>query len=144
MTGGALSLVRAAPEGSDVVDSGALLSESGVEYPITEGVPVLVRQDQFAEGQKETVDSFSWKWTQAKNYRDTINAYYTQWYLDRYGFKTEASLAKFLEGKKTTLDAGTAHGRDAEMYSRNSSATIFGIDISQGVARPSKAESTRR
>jgi len=133
VTGGPLSLVRAAPEGSDVIDSGALLSESGVEYPITDGVPVLVRQDQFAEGQKETVDSFSWKWTQAQNYRSSTNAHYTQWYLDRYGFKTEEALSKFLVGKKTILDAGTAHGRDAEMYARNSSATIFGIDISQGI-----------
>lgn len=133
VSGGPLSLLRSAPEGSDVVDSGALVSSSGVEYPIIDGVPVLVRQDQFSEGQKETVESFSWKWTKAKNYRDTTNAHYTQWYLDRYGFGNEAALATFLAGKKTILDAGTAHGRDAEMYSRNSSATIFGIDISQGI-----------
>jgi SAM-dependent methyltransferase len=31
------------------------------------------------------------------------------------------------------LDAGTAHGRDAMMYVRNSSAAVFGVDISSGI-----------
>lgn len=133
VTGERLTLINAAPAGSDTIESGALRSPSGTEYPITEGVPVLVRPDQFAEGQKETVDSFSWKWTKAKNYRSATNAHYIQWYLDRYGFRTEEALSAFLKNKKTILDAGTAHGRDAEMYARNASATVFGIDISYGI-----------
>lgn len=133
ITGERLSLERATPEGADVVEAGVLRSGSGAEYPIIDGVPVLVRQDKFAEGQKETVDSFSWKWTKAKNYRSATHGHYIKWYLDRYGFGTEEALAAFLKGKRTILDAGTAHGRDAEMYARNSSATVFGIDISYGI-----------
>ena len=130
-----LSLVPG-PEGGGAADelvSGTLRAASGAEFRITGGVPVMVQEDLFAEGQKETVDSFSWKWEQAKDYRKTTEAHYLKWYLDRYGFHTEENLARLLAGKKTILDAGTAHGRDAEMYVRNSSATVFGIDIGYGI-----------
>ncbi|MBK9266970.1 MAG: class I SAM-dependent methyltransferase [Polyangiaceae bacterium] len=130
-SGERLSLTNA-PDG-DEIDAGILKSESGAEYRISGGVPGMVREDKFAEGQKETVESFSWKWEKAKHYRKTTEGHYVKWYLDRYGFGTEENLAKLLEGKKNILDAGTAHGRDAEMYVRNSKATVFGIDISYGI-----------
>lgn len=133
VSGEALSLRDGAPGDSPEITSGSLVAETGAGYPITDGVPVLVRGDQFSEGQKETVDSFSWKWQKAQNYRASTSAHYTQWYLDRYGFKTEEGLARFLADKKAILDAGTAHGRDAAMYARNSQALVFGIDISQGI-----------
>jgi SAM-dependent methyltransferase len=113
--------------------SGDLLAPSGTRYRIEDGVPLLVRPDQFAEGQGETVESFSWKWRRAQNYRGATIGHYSQWYLDRYGFSNVENLGKFLSGKKRVLDAGTAHGRDAEMYAKNSPATVFGIDISFGV-----------
>lgn len=131
VSGEPLTLVDA-PEG-DVVDSGILRSSSGAEYRISGGVAGMVREDKFEEGQKETVESFSWKWEKAQHYRKTTEAHYVQWYLDRYGFGSEANLAKFLENKTRILDAGTAHGRDAEMYVRNSKATVFGIDIGYGI-----------
>jgi SAM-dependent methyltransferase len=92
-----------------------------------------VRTDQFARGQRETVDSFSWKWNRARNYRGATLAHYSSWYLQRYGFADESLLRTFLASKGRILDAGTAHGRDAEMYLRNSRATVFGVDISHGV-----------
>jgi arsenite methyltransferase len=132
VSGEPLTLSEAKYEGTEIV-SGKLSSASGSSYPIEGGVPALVRADQFAEGQKETVDSFSWKWQRATNYRSSTLGHYLQWYLDRYGFGTEAELAQFLATKTRILDAGTAHGRDAEMYSRNTKAQIFGLDISYGV-----------
>jgi len=132
ISGEPLTLSEAKYDGTEIV-SGKLSSASGSTYPIEGGVPALVRADQFAEGQKETVDSFSWKWQRATNYRSSTLGHYLQWYLDRYGFGTEAELAQFLATKTRILDAGTAHGRDAEMYSRNTKAQIFGLDISYGV-----------
>ncbi|MEJ7730206.1 MAG: class I SAM-dependent methyltransferase [Polyangiaceae bacterium] len=119
------------PEGE--VAAGALLAEDGTRYPIVDGVPDMVRRDKFAEGQAETVESFSWKWKKAQHYRQSTIGHYTQWYLDRYGFGSEEKLAALLSGKKRILDAGTAHGRDAAMYARSSSATVFGVDISAGI-----------
>jgi len=132
VSGEPLTLSDATLDGEEIV-SGKLSAKSGAVYPVDGGVPALVRADQFSEGQKETVDSFSWKWQNATNYRSSTLGHYLQWYLDRYGFGTEAKLAEFLSNKTRILDAGTAHGRDAEMYSRNTKATIFGLDISYGV-----------
>jgi SAM-dependent methyltransferase len=133
ISGEALTLASSEPREGPEVEKGELVAASGAKYPITEGVPSLVRADQFSEGQKETVESFSYKWQKAKEYRKTTEGHYVQWYLDRYGFGAEKALADFLKDKKRILDAGTAHGRDAEMYVRNSTATVFGIDISYGI-----------
>ncbi len=120
-------------QGENEIVSGELRAASGATYRIEDGVPLLVRTDQFQEGQGETVESFSWKWRRAQNYRGATLGHYSQWYLDRYGFKTVDALSRFLAGKQRILDAGTAHGRDAEMYAKNSPASVFGIDISFGV-----------
>jgi len=133
LTGDSLTLADPVPPSGPEVGSGRLVSRAAVEYPIIEGVPVMVRDDCFAEGQKETVESFSWKWNRAKNYRTATQQHYVTWYLQRYGFGTVNKLAAFLADKKTILDAGTAHGRDAQMYVENSTATVFGIDISSGI-----------
>ena len=58
VSGESLTLSDAKYDGTEIV-SGKLSSKSGITYPIDGGVPALVRADQFAEGQKETVDSFS-------------------------------------------------------------------------------------
>lgn len=131
MTGEPLVLEGAL--GDPEVVSGTLRSASGNAYPVEDGVPVLVRRDRFEDGQSETVDAFSYKWRAAKDYRRTTDAHYTKWYLDRYGFGAEDRLAALLAGKRRVLDAGTAHGRDAEMYVRCSEATVYGIDISAGI-----------
>jgi len=133
VTGEPLTLSSIDSAEGDEILAGKLSSPSGTTYPIESGVPSLLRTDQFSEGQKETVESFSWKWQKAKNYRSATQGHYLQWYLDRYGFGSEERLAAFLKPKRTILDAGTAHGRDAEMYVRNSSATVFGVDISYGI-----------
>jgi SAM-dependent methyltransferase len=133
-TGSGLTLRDPAVErGGEELAGGSLVSESGSAYPIVGGVPDLVVREGFAEGQGETVDSFSWKWERATHYRESTLAHYTQWYLDRYGHGTEERLAAFLQGKQRLLDAGTAHGRDAAMYARNTDATVFGVDISSGI-----------
>ena len=133
INGDALTLVDAQAAAGGEVIAGKLVSASGASYPIVDGVPVMVRDDHFQEGQKATVDSFSWKWDHATEYRSATIDHYKSWYLSRYGFGTEAKLAELLAGKQRILDAGTAHGRDAQMYVQNSAATVFGIDISSGI-----------
>lgn len=131
--GGRLTLADGATTADGEILAGTLVAASGARYPIIDGVPDLVDRAGFADGQAETVDSFSWKWQKATGYRTSTIAHYTKWYLDRYGFQSEARLADLLRGKTRILDAGTAHGRDAAMYARNSTATVFGLDISAGI-----------
>src|SRR5262249_44995903 len=115
------------------IRSGRLTARSGPTYPIVEGVPIMVVPDTFAAGQAETRESFSEKWRRAPRYREATHAHYLQWYLDRYGFNTVDGLRDFLQSKRRILDAGTGHGRDSELFARNSAATVFGIDISDGI-----------
>lgn len=133
-TGEALRLADAEPADGERVERGVLVSDAGARYPIEAGVPELLTEDHFVPGQRETVDSFSWKWERAPSYREATRAHYQRWYLERYGFRDEADLADWLSGKRCILDAGTAHGRDAELYARLCpKATVVGIDISTGV-----------
>lgn len=115
------------------IRSGVLRSASGHEYLVIDGVPVLVRPETFAPGQAATRASFSEKWRLAPNYREATREHYLQWYCERYGFGDLPGLRAFLSGKRRVLDAGTGHGRDAETFSRNSSAEVFAIDISDGI-----------
>ncbi len=133
VTGERLTLVAVDPDG-DEIEAGVLRSESGASYPIIDGVPRLIRDAEMGEEQKKTVESFSWKWQKAEQYRTATLEHYTRWYLDRYGFRTEEALGQFLAGKTRMLDAGTAHGRDAALYTRTTtSGEVFGIDISLGI-----------
>jgi len=132
--GGPLRLVDAQPPDSDDVERGTLVGDDLSRYAIEAGVPELLDPTLFERGQRETVDSFSWKWDRAPHYREATLPHYKRWYLERYGFDDEAALGRFLSTKRCILDAGTAHGRDAELYARLCpNATVVGIDISTGV-----------
>jgi SAM-dependent methyltransferase len=132
-TGAPLELLGRWPLAGAEVLSGRLRAPTGRDYPIIDGIPVLLATETFAPGQAETRESFSAKWQRAPGYREASKGFYVQWYLDRYGFRTLERLRAFLEPKRHVLDAGTGHGRDAELYATNSTATVFGIDISDGI-----------
>lgn len=116
------------------IDSGRLVSTSGRAYAIERGVPVLLDPAMFAPGQAETRASFSEKWQRAPNYREDTKAHYVSWYLERYGYGDLAGLRRFLAPKQRILDAGTGHGRDAQLYAENAPhAGVVGLDLSAGI-----------
>ena len=112
-TGEPFERIDGKSEGEEII-SGTLHTVSGKVCRINDGIPVFVASAELDDEQRDTVESFSWKWEYAKNYRKDTKAHYIQWYLNRYGFGAKDALARFLQGKKMILDAGTAHGRDAE------------------------------
>jgi SAM-dependent methyltransferase len=132
-TGQPLDLTGAVPGNGAEVRSGCLTTRAGRAYRIVDGVPVMLEPETFAEGQAETRESFSEKWRRAPRYREATQSHYVQWFLDRYGFKTVDGLRGFLSPKRRILDAGTGHGRDSELFAKNSTATVFGVDISEGI-----------
>ncbi len=133
VTGRSLEITDETTDASGEVLSGELSGGQSRRYPVVDGVPSLLVPEDWPEGQRETQESFSWKWKQAPNYRNATKPHYLNWYLQRYGFRDASGLAKFLEGRKNILDAGTGHGRDTELFATNSTATVFGIDISYGI-----------
>ena len=132
-TGEPLYLLEARSEDGTEIHSGCLRTKAGREYRIVGGVPIMLLPETWALGQAETRESFSEKWRLAPNYREATRAHYVQWYLDRYGFETLEGLRSFLSCKHRILDAGTGHGRDVELFAQHSRATVFGIDISEGI-----------
>jgi SAM-dependent methyltransferase/uncharacterized protein YbaR (Trm112 family) len=128
----ALEDARTDPTTGEITE-GRLTSASGRTYVIDRGVPVLLDPATFAPGQRETRESFSEKWRRAPDYRAATRSHYERWYLERYGFGDLPTLAAFLADKELILDAGTGHGRDAEMYARHSQAQVVGLDLSEGI-----------
>jgi SAM-dependent methyltransferase len=132
-TGERLRLANGAGPNATEILSGCLKSASGREYQIVDGVPVMLLPDTWSAAQSETRESFSEKWRRAPNYREATRTHYVRWYLERYGFGTAHGLRQFLAAKRRVLDAGTGHGRDAELFADSSQAAVFAVDISDGI-----------
>jgi ubiquinone/menaquinone biosynthesis C-methylase UbiE/uncharacterized protein YbaR (Trm112 family) len=132
VTGSSLQLVGRSPDTGAEINSGQLQAD-GRSYEVIDGIPVLLATDTLAPGQAETLASFAEKWKLVPNYRIATRDHYTEWYLERYGFKTLNRLREFLETKQRILDAGTGLGRDAELFAHNTSGTVYAVDASSSV-----------
>lgn len=83
--------------------------------------------------QQHTNDSFSEKWTEYENTNEKDKFYDMQkkWYLNLYGFQSEADLAHFLSSKKYILDAGCGLGYKAKWFADLApDSIVIGMDFS--------------
>lgn len=133
-TGEKLSL-RVESERDGEIIEGELISSSGRRYSITGGVPRMLPAELIDEGQQETGDAFSAKWRRAKDFghEEKSRSFYVNWYLERYKLGTIEALRDFLSSKTRILDAGTGNGRDSRLYAENSTAQVFGVDLSASI-----------
>jgi SAM-dependent methyltransferase len=120
-----LTLKVGRAEGDDVLEGE--LTANGASYPIRSGIPSFVPQ---AVADDQTVRSFAQKWDKHRYYRQHTARFYTDWYVQRYGFGDVEGLRRFLSDKKLVLDAGTGAGRDASNFAQHSTATVYGVDTS--------------
>ena len=114
-------------DGEDVL-AGTLSFRGGQTYTLRDGIPDFV-SDEVAQNQ--TVRSFSQKWARHHYYREHTRKFYTDWFLQRYGFLALSNLQSFLRDAKFVLDAGTGSGRDAVTFAELSSALVFGADTAR-------------
>jgi SAM-dependent methyltransferase/uncharacterized protein YbaR (Trm112 family) len=119
---------------NDEIVSGTLVTPRGTVYPIINGIPrfISIVNDP---GQLRTAAVFSRKWRTVPEFgkeRHTRQTYKT-WYLQRYGFRTEKALSRFLDQKEFILDAGTGVGRDALWFVQLSRGTVFGLDLANTI-----------
>lgn len=112
----------------DEVLGGTLVGIDETSYSIRGGIPDFVPADV---AQSQTVRSFAQKWSAHQYYRDHTSRFYTDWYLQRYGFHETKTLREFLRGKEFILDAGSGSGRDAALFAEHSTATVFAVDTSR-------------
>ncbi|MGH3370126.1 MAG: methyltransferase domain-containing protein, partial [Nocardioidaceae bacterium] len=130
----ALALEATEQDGTEVI-AGTLRCPNGHSYPVQAGVPRMLPGAEVDQASRSTADSFSAKWQRipAFGHDDASRETYVDWYLQRFGFRTIDGLRAFLAERSLVLDAGTGLGRDARLYGENSSAEVFGIDISRSV-----------
>jgi len=121
----------------DTPMEGVLRSAAGRTYPLRGGIPEFV-SDRDAESQ--TVRSFRQKWGKHNYYREHTRKFYTEWYLQRYGFVDDAGLRRFLADKQFILDAGTGSARDALNFAELSRATVFGVDTAREALEVARRE----
>ena len=106
------------------------------ELPVVEGVRIAdaaVDTDHAAR----TAGAFSEKWA-ALDQTDQADAgwqsFQLRWYLDCYGYASEAALAAALAPRRRILDAGCGPGHKAAWLARlNPAATVVAMDLSDAV-----------
>jgi len=129
-----LDLAITQADGQDVLEGRLTARPNGdghdprPSYPIRNGIPGFAGEEVLAT---QTVRSFAQKWGKHGYYRGHTGTFYTQWYLDRYGFQSLEGLEAFLQPCRFILDAGTGMGRDAAVFAERSSATVFAVDTSR-------------
>lgn len=112
----------------------ALISGSGARYAIRNGIPrFVVTEDQ---GQKQTEESFGYKWQQESSY-DTpaVHATARAWLVARYGFADVAAMQRYFAGRQRILDAGCGSGFSTSLWMTPEwqGATWVGADISVAI-----------
>jgi SAM-dependent methyltransferase/uncharacterized protein YbaR (Trm112 family) len=136
-TGAKLS-ARVGEREGDRILAGELVSEDdgGCRYKVVDGVPRFVSREDFDDEQKDTVNSFSAKWSRIPNYafEEKTKGNREAWFFERFGFSEgDSDLVEFLTGCEHVLEAGVGVGVDTDLLARNSSAVVFGVDISDSI-----------
>jgi 2-polyprenyl-3-methyl-5-hydroxy-6-metoxy-1,4-benzoquinol methylase len=132
--GGPLSLEGDA-DGGEVL-SGVLVAADGARFPIRDGVPRMVPQENSSVTMDEgaTRRSFGAKWAQYREEeKDQLAEFQYKWFDERFGFAGESALVEFLADRRRVLDAGTGPGLCAARCARLSDAHVVGMDLSDSV-----------
>jgi SAM-dependent methyltransferase len=126
--GSELELRATRLDGEEILE-GFFVDAVGNEFAVTDGVPLFAAAA--AEG-----DTFGFKWSligDSYGHEEPSRTSRRQWYLDRFGFETEAKLSSFLSERPRVLDAGTGSGVDTSMFA-DTGATVVGVDLSRNAA----------
>lgn len=125
--------IKNAKKTRDEINSGVLVCSNKHKFSISNGVPrfVIDKTKDFVR----TEDAFSAKWRhhhENHHAKDWIE-FQTNWFLERYEWKTLKKFNDFLNTKSAILDAGTGIGNSAKLLSANPNSQVFALDASQSI-----------
>lgn len=124
---------RKLDDNGDVLE-GALRSADGATYQITNGIPRFVLTED--SGQKQTEDSFGFKWGQRDSYEsEEFQTAYHRWLSHKYGFKTDEEMTDFFGSKGRVLEVGCGGGLSAtiSLSGGGHGQEWVGVDISKAI-----------
>lgn len=121
--------------GENIVE-GMLYSDDNKSYVIRNGIPRFV--DFYDDNQRQTEESFCYKWQRRIYDSPEVHAISRQWLLKRYGFKSIAEMSKYFGRRKRILDAGCGGGFSTSLWMDKSwrgdgKAEWYGVDISGAI-----------
>jgi arsenite methyltransferase len=122
---------------SDDIEEGTLRGADGRSYPVTNGIPRFVLTQD--EAQKQTENSFGFKWQQQNTYDSPpMREVSQQWIVQRYGFGSVDEMQSFFGGRRRILDAGCGSGFSSSLWMSPSwraggNAEWVGADISVAI-----------
>jgi arsenite methyltransferase len=128
--------VRRYRDDGDILE-GTLRSSGTRSYAITSGIPRLVVNED--RDQKQTGDSFGFKWQQRSTYAShEMHQACRQWLVQRYGFRGVDEMRRFFGSRRRILDAGCGSGFSASFWMDHSwqgqgTAEWVGVDISSAI-----------
>ncbi len=107
--------LEGAREADGTVASGALVADDGHRYPVVDGIPRFVRTDD--EGQRQTADSFGFKWGKVDSYDDGPMAETSRaWQLERYGYDDIREIRDAFAAHELVLDAGCGSAFSSSLW----------------------------
>lgn len=137
VTGAPLRMEVYRREGDHVVEGELInICDSARRYPIRGGIPRFIAVEGMVREQKETVDTFAYKWSRIPTYahEQATKANRERWYFERFNFpKGNADVQAFLGSARYVLEAGTGTGVDTDLLARNFDGLLFGLDISNAI-----------
>jgi arsenite methyltransferase len=136
-TGAPLRLEVHKKDGDRVIEGELInINDETRRYPIRQGVPRFVQVEQLETEQRETVNTFAYKWSRIPNYayEQATKSNRERWYFERFGFEQgDSDVRDFLSSAQFVLEAGTGTGVDTDLLARNFEGLLFGIDISSAI-----------
>ena len=92
-----LKLITPVSKNGEITNA-SLICQENHSFPVTNGVPRLLSQEQLSETQKQTQSSFSEKWQRASDvgYNAEVLEFLRNWYLQRYGWGDQDRIKQFL------------------------------------------------
>ena len=96
---------------------------------------LIVSDISTQEGQSQTNDAFSDKWTkyskEEQENQERFFQFQKQWYLELYDFSSEDNLKRYLKKQSVIIDAGRGLGYKAKCFADPSPETlVIGMDYS--------------